>query len=341
MSIKDGIFMVNNVPVKLTGMCRHDCYPTLGTALNEEVWRKDIMLMKAANINAIRTSHYPYGSKFYDLCDELGMYVSDEMAACWVDTTAERFAPYFAQHARELVRRDKNHPSVIIWAVGNENKPGPDNKVSVDEIGKLDSTRPRLVSWRNGDTYGTELDDLHYTPPAKIAELNAMTERRKTYPMIFLENPNMWDARNGADIGCLDLWVHVIDRCWQEVWKDDHVPGSFAWEWQDRAVTDQCPLKLYDYFPESGINLVKVKGIVDGFRNPRPAYYNVKMACAPIKAELKPKVDGSSVLVDVTNRYSFTDLSELTTTWHLMNAGNGCTNRPGASGSRVALQGPD
>jgi beta-galactosidase len=320
VSIKDGIFMVNNVPVKLTGMCRHDCYPTLGTALTEEIWRKDILLMKAANINAIRTSHYPYGSKFYDLCDELGMYVADEMAAVWVDTTAERFAPYFAQHARELVRRDKNHPSIIIWAIGNENKPGADNQIAADEIHKLDTTRPRLVSWRKGDEYGVDFDDLHYTQPKKIAEIAAMTERRKKYPLIFLENPNMWEARNGADYGCLDLWVHVIDRCWQEVWKDDSVPGSFTWEWQDRAVADKSPTKLYDYFPATGINLVKVKGIVDGFRNPRPAYYNLKMACTPIKAELKPTIDGSSVSVDITNRYSFTDLSELTTTWHLMSA---------------------
>ena len=84
VSIKNGVFMVNNVPVKLAGICRHDVYPTMGTAVDESVWKKDITLMKACNINAIRTSHYPYGTKFYDLCDEMGMYVVDEMAACWV-----------------------------------------------------------------------------------------------------------------------------------------------------------------------------------------------------------------------------------------------------------------
>jgi beta-galactosidase/beta-glucuronidase len=100
ISIKDGVLMINNVPVKFTGMCRHDCYATLGSALNEEVWRKDIELMKAANVNAIRTSHYPYGSKFYDLCDELGMYVMDEMAGCWVPTDTDELTPAFQQHAR-------------------------------------------------------------------------------------------------------------------------------------------------------------------------------------------------------------------------------------------------
>src|SRR5947209_12632018 len=116
--------------------------------------------MKAANVNAIRTSHYPYGSGFYDLCDELGMYVMDEMAACWCDPADPKLADAFAQHARELVRRDENHPSVVVWAIGNENKPGPNNRVSAEEIHKLDATRPRLVSWRKGDEYGVELDDL-------------------------------------------------------------------------------------------------------------------------------------------------------------------------------------
>jgi hypothetical protein len=320
VTIKDGIFLVNNVPVKFTGICRHDCYPTLGSALNEEAWRKDIELMKAANINAIRTSHYPYGSKFYDLCDELGMYVADEMAACWTPTDTDELTPAFAQHARELVRRDKNHACIVMWAIGNENKEGKNNKVSADEIIKMDPTRPRLVSWVKADGAGVELDDAHYTSPQDIAKDNAI-DRRSKYPKTYLENPNDWEERNGADYGSLDLWGEVIARTWDVVWKSDHVPGSFLWEWQDRAVCDLCGTKLYDYFPATGINLVKVKGICDAFRNPRADYFHVKMAYAPIKVDLKPKIDGSTATVHVTNYLSFMDLSELTTTWRLL--GNG------------------
>ncbi len=317
ISIQDGVLRINHVPVKFTGMCRHEVYPTLGTAINEDVWRKDITLMKWANINAIRTSHYPYGARFYDLCDELGMYVVDEVSAGWCNPTDETLWPAFAQHAREMVRRDKNHPSVVIWAVGNENREGHGNQVAADAIGALDDTRPRLVSWRRADQYGVELDDLHYTPPARIAQLNREPRRHK-YPLTFLENPNDWEVRNGADYGCLDLWAHVIDRTWREVWQDDHVPGSFLWEWQDRAVADQFPKKLYDLFPRSGINLVKVKGQCDGFRNPRASLYHVKMACAPVAVDLQPVVGAASVTIHATNRFSFTDLSELKSTWHLM-----------------------
>ncbi len=321
VTLKDGIFLINNVPIKFTGICRHDCDPKLGSAVNEDVWRNDIKLMKAANINAIRTSHYPYGEGFYDLCDEMGMYVMAEVSAGWCKPADPTLAAAFGQHARELVRRDKNHPSVVVWAIGNENPEGQDNLVAADEIHKMDATRPKLVSCRKGDEYGCEIDDEHYTPPDKIAKHNADTERRKTYPMIFLEDPNDWEVRNGADYGNLDQWVYVIDRFWQEVWKDDHVPGSFLWEWRDRAVVDPNADKLYDFFPKTGINLVKVKGICDAFNNPRPDYFHVKMAYAPITVDLKPDVSGSSVIVHATNRFSFTDLSDVTTTWRLLSAG--------------------
>ena len=317
VAIKDGVLQINQVPVKFTGMCRHDVYPTLGTAINEDVWRTDITLMKWANVNAIRTSHYPYGAKFYDLCDELGMYVIDEVSAGWCNPADETLWPAFAQHARETVRRDQNHPSVVVWAVGNENRPGHGNQIAADAIGALDDTRPRLVSWRKADQYGVELDDLHYTIPARIAQLNDEPRRQK-YPIIFLENPNDWEVRNGADYGCLDLWAHVMDRTWRQVWKDDHVPGSFLWEWQDRAVADRYPKKLYDQFPQSGINLVKVKGQCDGFRNPRASLYQVKMAYAPMQVDLRPVVGAASVTIHATNRFSFTDLAELKSTWHLM-----------------------
>jgi hypothetical protein len=153
--------------------------------------------------------------------------------------------------------------------------------------------------------------------PARIAQL-AGEPRRQKYPLTFLENPNDWEVRNGPDYGCLDLWAHVIDRTWREVWKDEHVPGSFLWEWADRAVADRYPKKLYDVLPQSGINLVKVKGQVDGFRNPRASLYHVKMACAPVVVDLRPVVGEASVTIHATNRFSFTDLAELKSTWHLI-----------------------
>jgi beta-galactosidase/beta-glucuronidase len=318
VSIRKGVFCVNNVPVKLVGICRHDVYPTLGSAVNEEVWRKDLTLMKAANFNAVRTSHYPYGSGFYDLCDQLGFYVLGEEPFCWVDTSDTNLTAAFAQRAREAVQRDKNHPCVVLWGIGNENKPGINNDLAAQITRDIDPTRPMLISCQKADQGKTpvEFDDKHYIRPAGMRTAE-QDPRRGKWPMIYSENPNVWDVRNGPDYGSLDLWGAVIDRTWKELWNDDHVAGTFLWEWQDRAVADQCPTKYYYYYPKTGIQLVKPKGIVDGFRNPRPEYYHVKMAQAPIAVGDKVESAAEGVVLQVTNWYSFTDLSRLKLAWSL------------------------
>jgi beta-galactosidase/beta-glucuronidase len=318
VSVENGVFRVNHVPVKLAGICRHDLYPTLGAAVGKEVWSKDLTLMKAANFNAIRTSHYPYGSGFYDLCDQMGFYVLDEEPFCWVDCDDAAMTPAFEQRVRETIERDKNHACVVIWGLGNENAPGRNNAVAAAITRQMDPTRPRVISAQRGDSSGAdvEFDDLHYVTPREInkAEHDGRRARR---PMIYTENPNVWEVRNGPDYGSLDLWGAVIDRTWRELWGDDHVAGTFLWEWQDRAVADKFPTKYYYFFPETGINAVKIKGIVDGFRNLRPEYYHVKMAQTPVAIGLKPQVLADAVVFDVTNRYSFTDLDLLRVKWRL------------------------
>ena len=97
--------------MKLVGICRHDVYPTLGTAITPAVWKNDLTLMKEANFNAVRTSHYPYGPGFYDLCDEMGFYVLDEEPFCWVDCDKPELMPAFEQRARETVEREVEHAS--------------------------------------------------------------------------------------------------------------------------------------------------------------------------------------------------------------------------------------
>lgn len=323
ISVKNGIFMVNGVPVKLTGVCRHDVSAREGTAVGNDLWRKDLTLMKAANINAIRTSHYPYGSGFYDLCDEMGFYVADELPYCWAPVADASLEPAFAQRARETVARDKNHACVVMWAIGNENKDGVNNQTVADLVKSLDPTRPSLVSCKKADLYGTDFDDLHYTNPDRMLKTLEDKERRAKWPQVFLENPNVWDVRFGADYGCLDLWHEVLGRTWDVVWNNAGIPGAFLWEWQDRAVADKCPTKLYQYDSTTGINYLKVKGLVDAFRNTRPDYYQVKMVYAPIvvSPRLDPAAGPGKAVIQVQNRYSFTDLSELATNWKLLKDG--------------------
>src|SRR5688572_20633613 len=320
VTINDAVLLINGKPVKFAGMCRHDHSPHEGTATTPEIWREDIELMKAANVNAIRTSHYPYGKGFYDLCDELGMYVVDELPYCWTLTNDKEMEPAFLQRARETIARDKNHPCVILWAVGNENKEGENLQSVADLVKELDATRPRAVSWFGGAMYKTELSDSHYTRPENI-EKAGVRAREVGRPHIYLENPNNWEVRLGADPGAWERWGPVLQRCWDVVTKHDTIPGTFLWEWQDRAVADKHPTKLYYFFPETGINLLKIKGIVDGFRNPRPWYYDVKMIYSPIRFGERLLVVDDKASFEVENRYSFTDLSHLKAKWQLLRDG--------------------
>jgi beta-galactosidase/beta-glucuronidase len=322
VSIENGIFKINHVPVKLVGICRHDLYPTEGSAITSKVWKQDLALMKAANFNAVRTSHYPYGSGFYDLCDEMGFYVVAEEPFCWINCDKPDEWPMFDQRVREAVGRDKNHPCVVMWNVGNENPIGRNNVKAANLTAELDPSRPRLIcsctAGQNGAN--TDFDDRHYVNVDRIKK-DENDPRRAKWPEIYTENPNVWDVRNGPDFGSLDLWSNVIERTWREVWKDDHIVGTFLWEWADRAVSDHNPEKRYYWYPETGINLLKTKGIVDAFRDPRPDYYHCKMAQTPIAIADKPQISDDGVALDVTNRYAFTNLSELSANWHLIKSG--------------------
>ncbi len=316
VTIKDGVLLLNGVPVKFAGICRQDLSPLEGSAVSMELWKKDITLMKAANINAIRTSHYPYGSGFYDLCDQLGMYVADELPYCWSPNDDAELQPSYEQRARETIRRDKNHPSVLIWAIGNEGKEGSNFQVVADLVTKLDSTRPSAVTRFGGDKYNTKLSDSHYTSPSGMG--NQAKESVKTgLPHIYLENPNTWDVRLGADPGAWEAWGPVLQRVWDVCLKYPTIPGTFLWEWQDRAVADASPTKYYFYYPETGINLKKIKGLVDAFRNPRPWYYEVKMVYSPIRIKDTIAVKGNTITLTVDNKYSFTNLSGLKLIWNL------------------------
>ncbi len=323
VTITNGVFMVNGVPVKLAGICRHDVSAYEGTAIRPDVWRKDITLMKAANINAIRTSHYPYGSGFYDLCDELGMYVMDELPYCWVNTNAlnsPAMKPAFEQRARETIRRDKNHPCVLLWTIGNENAQGANLKVIANLVKQLDPTRPCDVSCSEWDKYHTDLSDSHY-PDIKKMKGDVAKSVKTGHPHIYLENPNTFEVRIAADPGAWERWGTVLQRVWDVCATNDTIPGTFLWEWQDRAIVDPYSLKLYSYYPETGIQLVKIKGLVDAFRNPRPWLYDVKMIYSPVQIGNDLAVSGSTASFPVGNRYSFTDLSCLKIRWVLERAG--------------------
>lgn len=326
LTITNGVLLLNGVPVKFAGAGDHDSTPTNGSAIPPGFWYNELKMMKAANINAIRTCHYPYDSALYDAADELGIYVADELPYCWCspETPEANFEPAFAQRARETVRRDRNHPSVVIWAIGNENSAGNNLQVVANLVHSLDPTRPRLVSTLNASQYGTELSDAHY-PSLSGMESDAANAARTGHPFIFLENPNTWDERLGADAGMWEDWGLCMQRVWNICIASNTIPGTFPFEWSDRAVQDpnsnasysEYGVQLLSYFPVTGIHLLKMKGMTDAFRNPRPNLYELQMIYSPVQISNSLVVSSSQVSFPIQNRYSFTDLSYLTTQWQL------------------------
>ena len=153
VELKGGVMMVNGVPVKLTGTNRHEEFLNLGHALDEKSWKTDIALLKGANINAVRTSHYNHAARFLELCDEAGLYVLDEVPFCWVAPELKDLTRQWAFlfRARETLARDKNRPSVIVWSCGNESGYGPNAQAVFDYMKGNDPTRLALISQQGLD----------------------------------------------------------------------------------------------------------------------------------------------------------------------------------------------
>jgi autotransporter-associated beta strand protein len=339
LTISNAVLLLNGVPVKFAGVCNHDSSATNGNAVGPDYWRTDLMLMKAANINAIRTTHYTFGKGFYDLCDELGVYVANELPYCWVSSVNDpNMQPAFEQRAREAIRRDRNHPSVVVWAIGNENSAGNNLQVVADLVKSLDSTRPRLVSTFAASKYNVELSDRHYPSPATMQSDGATAT---VYPWIYMEQPNTWDIRLGADAGMWERWGVAQQRVWDVCMQYDTIAGTFPFEWSDRAVADpnsdasylqyqSTGVQLLYSFPATGVHLLKCKGMVDAFRNARPKVYEAQMIYSPVQIGVPLTIAAGQLSFSVTNRYSFTDLSSLTMVWKLQRAGttiaSGSTN---------------
>jgi beta-galactosidase len=322
IEIKSGVMQVNGVAVKLTGTCRHEEFSPLGHALNDQAWKTDIALMKAANINAIRTSHYNHAARFMELCDEAGFYVVDEVPFCWVGTengdVSRQWAYLF--RSQETLARDKNRACAVAWSIGNENGYGPNPQASFDFMKANDPTRPAFISQQGlGPNPRTDFEDSHY--PAITAIKNAIASpNRAKVPAIFTEQPHTFSGKPAMDYdyGCQDFWGQALINTWDLIWSTDAIAGSFIWEWQDQGMADKFPDRR-GVDAATGMRNENNKGVVTSDRKIKPMYWHVKMVYSPVTTaarEIEPA--GNNCVVPIQNRYAFTDLSELTCRYQLL-----------------------
>ncbi|GAA2251238.1 glycoside hydrolase family 2 TIM barrel-domain containing protein [Streptomyces atrovirens] len=309
--VEDGLLKVNGTPLLFKGVNRHEWHPRRGRALDLDTMREDVLLMKRHNVNAVRTSHYPPHPAFLDLCDAYGLWVIDEcdlethgfVEQEWRDNPVddERWTPALLDRAARMVERDKNHPSVVMWSLGNEAGTGRGLTAMADWIHGRDPSRPVHYEGDPG-CRDTDVYSRMYPPHEEVERiargLDGGTHRRRELPLILCE----YGHAMGNGPGGLTEYQELFERY-------DRLQGGFVWEWIDHGV--EHPELGYAYGGDFGEELHDANFVCDGLlfpdRTPSPGLIEYKKVIEPVRIEAGD-TDGT---VRVTNRYDFTDLSRL------------------------------
>ena len=351
ITISDKMLKLNGVPIKLRGIDHHDIWPLRGRAATEELMKHDLELIKQANINFIRTSHYPPHPGFIELCDEMGIYVMCEVPFGFGDEhlTDTSYTNILLTRAEATVNRDKNHPSVIVWSIGNENPLTELGLKTAQRTKELDPTRP--VCFPTIGSYFkeniqkfidlpefVELFSPHYPYINTIKEYAEELNR----PIIFTEYAH-----------ALGLAADRIQDEWELMQSSPRVAGGAVWMFQDQGIlrtskeavdtTRQTyyvwkdPHHYYDTFVTDGVD-----GIVYSDRTPQVDYWEVKQVYSPVQVKenkLNIHSGPQELQIHFENRYDFIDLSKIKMKWSFIS--NGTSFKSGSEKLNTKPHSPD
>ncbi|RRD45198.1 glycoside hydrolase family 2 TIM barrel-domain containing protein [Tessaracoccus sp. OH4464_COT-324] len=323
-------WLINGTKVRIRGVNRHEYHPELGRVFDEDSARAGLIEMKRANINAIRTAHYPPHPRLFDLTDELGFWV---MAECDLETHA--FLDYdwehnptddpawraaLVQRMRRMVLRDRNHPSIICWSLGNESGTGANLAAMAEEAHRLDPTRP--VHYENDyEAAYTDLVSRMYPPPAEMAAMSAGTaDAYAPHPAAaarFSDKPKIlceFAHAMGNGAGAVGEYVTLF-----ETLADWH--GGFVWEWRDHGLAtttdDGVPFHAYggDFGELNHDGNFVLDGLLTSDGVPSPMLAEVAQQFSPVVVTL---AEGSLV---VENRFHASGTDHLRFRWRWEVAG--------------------
>ncbi len=327
VEIKNAQLLINGVATYVHGVNRHEHDPVKGHVPNKELMVKDIQLMKQFNINADRTCHYPNDPLWYKLCDKYGLYLVDEaniethgMGASlqnWFDTTKHpAYLPEWAaahmDRTKRLVERDKNHPSVIIWSLGNEAGNGKNFHDTYTWIKNRDKTRPVQFE-QAGEDWNTDIVCPMY--PGITSMKSYAADAGKTRPYIMCEYSHAMGNSNGNFQEYFDI-----------IRSSKQMQGGFIWDWVDQGMktstTDGRMFYAYGgdlggYHLQNDENFC-ANGLVAADRTPHPGLYEVKKVYQKILFKAK---DISKGIITVENIYDFTNLDQYSFNWEMYRNG--------------------
>ena len=322
IEIKDGIFYVNGQKVKLKGVNRHDFDGDTGWTVARERYEEDIRIMKRHNINAVRTSHYPDGEYFYELCDRYGLYVMDE---CNLETHGvrssipgdrEEFRPVLEERLERMIVRDRNHPCVIIWSLGNEAGKGENFRWMYNACKKLDPSRPVHYEGDKRKECSDFLSAMYY--PVEIMELMASGQDIDVEGVMGLaEGVRMKKEEYAGRPILLCEYAHCMENSlgnFQEYWDIfegcDQMAGGFIWDFTDQAIHGVNGKWLYggDFGEGKTNGYFCANGLTGADRSPHPAIIQVKKTYQNFR--IRRKEDGK-IVIQNDNRFLDGSIYEL------------------------------
>lgn len=337
VEIRNGQLLVSGAPVRFRGVNRHEHDPRTARVMSEERMLQDILLMKQANINAVRTSHYPNVSRWYELCDSLGLYVMDEAdieehgLRGTLASTPDWHAA-FLDRAVRMAERDKNHPSIVMWSMGNESGYGPNFAAISAWLHDFDPTRP--VHYEGAQGAGGEPDPKtvdvisrfytrvkqEYLNPG-IAEgedkeraENARWERLLEIAERTNDNRPVMTSEYAHSMGNA---LGNFKEYWDEIYSNPRMLGGFIWDWVDQGIYKTLPdgriMVAYggDFGDKPNLKAFCFNGLLMSDRETTPKYWEVKKVYSPVELRVE------SGELRVTNRNHHTDLSQYRCLWTL------------------------
>ena len=317
IEIEDGMLLVNGVSVKLKGTNIHDHDPLHGRAVDYKLIEEDLKLMKQCNINTVRFSHYPHDPRYYDIFDKYGMYLIDEANLethgisfrrdllpgsdpLWTDACLERM--------KRMIERDKNHPSVIIWSLGNEAGNGENISIMASYTRTVDPSRPIHYQHMNNIA---DMQSYMYPSPQNLEEIASDPDISK--PIILCEYVHSM----GNSTGNLEVYWDVINT-------HKNIIGGLIWDWVDQGLykEDENGKMFWAYGGDMGdkVNDANfcINGIVQPDRTPEPEYYEVKHIYQNVNLTPSNLAEGQFF---VHNSYYHSNLSNYKLQWNLLQNG--------------------